>query len=187
MCANNTFSCSAVSRVTTEPINTSAPPEAYLVNACIDRSTAAPSPRLNALSATPAPHVLSSALSTSRWRAARARARRSGNSIVIEPGASSHTSLVRSPISALNAATFIGSYSLCVMPQSANSVRAISLLGPYTLSGSSTSSPPRSSATLIIAIAARPLGASAQCVPPSRVASRSSSVNVVGVPCSPYV
>ena len=34
-------------------------------------------------------------------------------------------------------------------------------------------------------LAARPDGASRQCVPPSISASRASSVNVVGVPCRP--
>jgi hypothetical protein len=36
-----------------------------------------------------------------------------------------------------------------------------------------------------IAIEARPLGTSSVCTPPSSVAIRSSSVNVVGVPCRP--
>ena len=33
--------------------------------------------------------------------------------------------------------------------------------------------------------AAKPLGTKTQCAPPSSVAMRSSSVNVVGVPCKP--
>ena len=101
MCAISSFSLSARSRVTTEPINTSPPPDGYLVSACMHRSTPRPSPRSNGRNAMPAPQVLSNATQVPRCRAVRTSARKSGNSIVIEPGASIHTSRVRS----LNAAS----------------------------------------------------------------------------------
>ena len=72
-------------------------------------STPCPPGRSKALNAMPAPQVLSSALVTPRDRATATSAARSGNSIVIEPGASSHTSRVRSVIASASDCGFIAS------------------------------------------------------------------------------
>ena len=105
MCVNLMRPCNAGSRVTTLPINTSPPPLAYLVSACVTTSMPCSNPR----SAMPAPQVLSSAVVMPRALAAAARPARSGNSIVTEPAASSHTSWVCGLSIAANAAVFMGS------------------------------------------------------------------------------
>ena len=112
MCASLSCRCSASSRVTSEPISTSPPPEGYLVSACITMSAPSDSPAppsSKPLKASPAPQVLSSALVTPRSRQTRSRPRRSGNSIVTEPGGSIQTSFVAGPIIAPSAAASIGS------------------------------------------------------------------------------
>ena len=102
--------CSASSRVVMLPMSTSPPPLAYLVSAWAEMSTPRPAPsRSNALKASPAPQVLSSALTTPRSRHSRTCAIRSGNSIVTEPAASSHTSFVFGVMRAARSATSIGS------------------------------------------------------------------------------
>ena len=90
--------CKAASRVMTLPISTSPPPLGYLVSAWALMSTArlpsppAPSPnKSNALNARPAPQVLSKAHKTPRSRQRRTISGKSGNSMLTEPGASSHT------------------------------------------------------------------------------------------------
>ena len=66
MCVALSLRCSAGSRVVTEPISTSPPPEGNLVSACIDDvgadQASSPSPIAKALNAKPAPQVLSIAL-----------------------------------------------------------------------------------------------------------------------------
>ena len=126
MCVSLMRSCSVSSRVQTEPISTSPPPEGYLVSACI--TTSAPS--ANASKAMPAPQVLSMADVMPWSRHTRSKPTRSGNSIVTEPAASTHTSFVCGPTIAASAAASIGSYRRCVMPQCASSWRASSRLGP---------------------------------------------------------
>ena len=119
---------SAESRVVTEPISTSPPPEGYLVNACTDTST----PSRNGSNARPAPQVLSSATTASGAdrRTVSTSAATSGNSIVIEPGASIHTSFVAGPMAAASDAGSIGSYRSCETPQRTSSSRAKARLGP---------------------------------------------------------
>ena len=80
--------------------------------------------------------------------------------MVTEPAASSQISRVCGPIMAFSAWASMGSYNRWVMPQRLSSWRASSRLGPYTLAGSSTSSPGLSSAMSTSATAARPLGTS---------------------------
>ncbi len=109
MCASLSFRCSASSRVVAAPISTSPPPDGYLVSACIEMSTLKPSPSSKALNAMPALQVLSIAIVTPFERATRTRPGRSGNSIVTEPGASSHSSFVAGVIIAASAAASIGS------------------------------------------------------------------------------
>jgi len=109
MWVNLSLRCSASSRVVTEPMSTSPPPEGYLVSACMQMSTPCPPAKSKASKATPAPQVLSSAVSTLRSRAMRSSAGRFGNSIVTEPGASSHTSFVAELIAADSEAGSIGS------------------------------------------------------------------------------
>jgi hypothetical protein len=104
--------CRLSSRVVTEPISTSAPPEGYLVSACTEMSTlhaSSLSPMAKGSKARPAPQVLSSA-TTAPWpRAMAISAGKSGNSIVTEPGASSQTSRVDGVMAAVSDAGSIGS------------------------------------------------------------------------------
>ena len=135
MCVAFRRRCRAWSRVVTEPISTSPPPEGNLVkrvHADVHRQdSASPGSSAKALKAMPAPQVLSSAVSTPLARAVRTSAGRSGNSIVIEPAASSHTSRVAGPIIAASACGIRRVVEpRYVMPQRDSSCCASSLPGP---------------------------------------------------------
>ena len=85
------------SRVVTDPISTSAPPDAYLVSACTEMSTAIVSPpaadREGVEGDSGAPGVVERGRHAAPARDETSAAR-SGNSIVTDPGASSQTSFV---------------------------------------------------------------------------------------------
>src|SRR6218665_1155169 len=159
------FMCSSGSRVITLPISTSPLPLGNLVSAWAEMSTPRlrlPSPvRSNGANAKPAPQVLSRAVITPRARQMRTCPHRSGNSMVTEPGASSHTSRVAGVMRAAKSAVSSGSYKPWRMPKRASSPLASARLGPGTLSGSSTSWPVSSSASATLATAATPPGCKA--------------------------
>ena len=153
----------------TEPISTSPPPLGYLVSACMDTST----PKSNGLKATPAPHVLSSAVMMLRPAPNAAlpslalattcvKAGRSGNSRVTEPGASNQTKRVLGVMRAAKSAGCCASKNSHCTPHFSNSTQAKSLPGPYAFSGIRTWSPVCNNAKSTNAMAAKPLGTKMQ-------------------------